>query len=41
MGAVIRGALRLYLITAALMFVGGAVGGALLAMAGYVLPNPF
>jgi hypothetical protein len=40
-GAVLRSAIRVYLITAGVMFLSGAVGGALLAIAGYRVPNPF
>ena len=40
-GSVMRSALRIYLITAGIMFIGGAIGGGLLAMAGYALPSPF
>jgi hypothetical protein len=40
-GAIVRSALRIYLITAGIMFLFGTAGGALLAMGGYALPNPF
>jgi hypothetical protein len=40
-GAVVRSAIRIYLIAAALMFFSGAIAGAWWALAGFRLPNPF
>lgn len=40
-GVFMRSAIRLYLIMAGLMFIGGAAGGALLAIAGYDLTQLF
>jgi hypothetical protein len=37
--AAVRSAVRVYLIVSGLMFLGGAVVGAALAMAGYTLPD--
>jgi hypothetical protein len=36
-----RATLRIYLIVSALMFAGGVIIGAVLAVAGYTLPSPF